>query len=127
MSIEPNWKNDNVLDHDASNNKIYTHASLSQSFFDIELLTNQSMHDCEKQYERLTKQFFELYKEGFCEVTFDGLSCWPPTPPNQTATIKCFSELNQVKYDDTSKLFNSKMPLLILNLYNCYYMAKYNF
>lgn len=103
MSFDPNWKNDVDLDREATNNNIYKHGSPSHSFIDVELLTNFSKNHCAKQYEQMTRTFFELYEQGFCEVTFDGLSCWPPTALNQTAVHKCFSELNHVKYDDTSE------------------------
>ncbi|XP_035222869.1 diuretic hormone receptor-like [Stegodyphus dumicola] len=35
----------------------------------------------------------------FCNVTWDGVSCWPATLAGNTAMVPCFSELNGVKYD----------------------------
>ncbi|XP_054719209.1 diuretic hormone receptor-like [Uloborus diversus] len=34
-----------------------------------------------------------------CNVTWDGLSCWPSTYAGNTATVPCFSEFNGVQYD----------------------------
>nr|XP_023013373.1 diuretic hormone receptor-like [Leptinotarsa decemlineata] len=63
--------------------------------------TNVSLEQCKVQYENETIQYSQLYPEGFCPVISDSVLCWPPTPLNETATIKCFSELFNIKYDDT--------------------------
>ncbi|XP_022240360.1 diuretic hormone receptor-like [Limulus polyphemus] len=34
-----------------------------------------------------------------CNVTWDGVSCWPPTPAGFKAEISCFSELKGIRYD----------------------------
>ncbi|XP_050043357.1 diuretic hormone receptor-like [Dermacentor andersoni] len=36
-----------------------------------------------------------------CLPTWDGLSCWPRTPPAHTSSIPCFATLNGVHYDTT--------------------------
>lgn len=43
--------------------------------------------------------FAEKYPEGFCDTTFDSISCWPPTTINNTVIISCFSEFRGVLYD----------------------------
>ncbi|XP_050505663.1 diuretic hormone receptor-like [Diabrotica virgifera virgifera] len=63
--------------------------------------TNVTLEQCKAQYANDTFVLSDAYPEGFCKVTFDGVVCWPPTPHNHTATIKCFSELFAIKYDDT--------------------------
>lgn len=35
----------------------------------------------------------------FCNIAWDGVSCWPATAAGTKATLPCFSELNGVKYD----------------------------
>ncbi|XP_046678521.1 diuretic hormone receptor-like [Homalodisca vitripennis] len=40
--------------------------------------------------------------EALCPRMWDGLLCWPPTPPATLARLPCFAELNGIKYD-TSK------------------------
>ncbi|GBL86606.1 Diuretic hormone receptor [Araneus ventricosus] len=37
--------------------------------------------------------------EGFCNATWDGLSCWPPVSAGSIASIPCFYEFNGVLYD----------------------------
>ncbi|XP_076352574.1 diuretic hormone receptor-like [Tachypleus tridentatus] len=34
-----------------------------------------------------------------CNATWDGVSCWPPTPAGFRAEIPCFSELKGIRYD----------------------------
>lgn len=41
--------------------------------------------------------------EAMCPRTWDSLLCWPPTAAGTMAQLPCFSELNGIKYDTTSK------------------------
>lgn len=60
------------------------------------------IHRCHELYEQETQRLEQLYSvEGFCEVFFDTLSCWPPTAPNTTAVISCFKELGGLRYNDS--------------------------
>ncbi|XP_042242832.1 diuretic hormone receptor-like [Homarus americanus] len=36
---------------------------------------------------------------GACPVKFDGVSCWPETPPDTTRAIPCFNDFNGVHYE----------------------------
>ncbi|KAG5885179.1 hypothetical protein JTB14_000942 [Gonioctena quinquepunctata] len=75
---------------------------MNDSYFDEESYsTNVSLEQCKLQYENESLELSQLYPEGFCHVTSDSVLCWPPTPINETATIKCLSELFNIKYDDT--------------------------
>ncbi|XP_073970041.1 diuretic hormone receptor-like isoform X2 [Rhodnius prolixus] len=37
--------------------------------------------------------------EEYCTTTWDGLLCWPNTPPGVTAYLPCVAEIDNVKYD----------------------------
>ncbi|XP_055935778.1 diuretic hormone receptor-like [Argiope bruennichi] len=47
--------------------------------------------------ENITRSFKE--DQGFCNATWDGLSCWPPVSAGSIASIPCFYEFNGVLYD----------------------------
>lgn len=66
-------------------------------------VTNLTSDHCRNQYANHTDLLLGSHLYDFCSVTFDSVLCWPPTPVNKTATIKCFSELFTIKYDDTRK------------------------
>lgn len=66
-------------------------------------VTNLTLDYCQLQFANHTASFLDTQQDGFCGVTFDSISCWPPTAINKTATIKCFSELFTIRYDDTRK------------------------
>lgn len=106
MSWASNWQHDlTPVDRDTSSNNVFKSDEDSLSTPGEELLTNLTLNLCLQVYENLTKRMVSSHPDGFCEATFDGLSCWPPTPLNQTAVNRCFSELNHVKYDDTREYF----------------------
>ncbi|CAH1101345.1 unnamed protein product [Psylliodes chrysocephalus] len=63
--------------------------------------TNVTLEQCQAQYANESQFLSQQYPEGYCRVTFDRVLCWPPSPHNTTASIKCFSELFNIKYDDT--------------------------
>ncbi|GJQ71319.1 putative Secretin family 7 transmembrane receptor [Trypoxylus dichotomus] len=56
---------------------------------------------CLTRYFNESLLFAEKYPEGFCDATFDSVSCWPPTPLNETVIIRCFSEFRGVLYDSS--------------------------
>lgn len=60
--------------------------------------------------------FAEKYPEGFCDTTFDSISCWPPTTINNTVIISCFSEFRGVLYDASCKYRN------IFLFFACFYL-----
>lgn len=60
---------------------------------------------CVQQYANETLVMNETRPEGFCPASFDRVSCWPPTPFNTTAVIRCFKQFYDVFYDDTRKCF----------------------
>ncbi|XP_054711565.1 diuretic hormone receptor-like, partial [Uloborus diversus] len=41
------------------------------------------------------------FTDAFCNATWDGLSCWPPTRAGSSAVIKCMECLNKVPYDSS--------------------------
>ncbi|KAK9890907.1 hypothetical protein WA026_012249 [Henosepilachna vigintioctopunctata] len=65
----------------------------------FESFINQSF--CESLYSNNTLVLSEENPSGYCGPVADPVACWPPTPANTTAIIKCLSELYSVKYDDT--------------------------
>lgn len=56
---------------------------------------------CDSVYVKETNELLRTHLNAFCAPIVDPVMCWPPTPVNQTAIMKCFSELNFIKYDDT--------------------------
>lgn len=57
---------------------------------------------CEELYANETLAMSrELSTLGFCGPMADPVACWPPTPVNTTAVIRCFAELNFIRYDDS--------------------------
>ncbi|XP_018579874.1 diuretic hormone receptor-like, partial [Anoplophora glabripennis] len=99
-----NWQQDlTPLDHDSVNGFEYHPVmdNTNGSYFDEPYKTNVTLEQCKAQYANQTAALQQLHPEGFCRVTFDSVLCWPPTAINDTATIKCFSELFNIKYDDT--------------------------
>ncbi|XP_056633381.1 diuretic hormone receptor-like [Diorhabda sublineata] len=63
--------------------------------------TNLTIDQCKAKYATETQNLSETQPQRFCKVISDSVLCWPPTPYNSTATIRCFSELFNIKYDDT--------------------------
>ncbi|MPC80437.1 Diuretic hormone receptor [Portunus trituberculatus] len=41
--------------------------------------------------------------KGACPVKFDGVSCWPQTPPGTLRIIPCFEVFNGVYYDPSGE------------------------
>lgn len=69
-----------------------------------EVATNKSLRDvCREKYAEETVILESNFTEPFCKVSFDRVSCWPPTPAGTTAVIKCMAYLNNIRYDDTRK------------------------
>lgn len=94
------------FEHDFLNERGYAPApseAMNVSLAEDALLSNLTLQDCRSQYANETEALLTLHPGGFCKVSFDSIMCWPPTLINDTASIKCFSEFNNMKYDDTSK------------------------
>jgi hypothetical protein len=70
---------------------------------DIKIKLNITLQHCTNLYLNKTAALAESNHERVCPVTTDGLLCWPPTPVNETASVKCFAELMHIRYDDTRK------------------------
>jgi corticotropin releasing hormone receptor 1 len=68
---------------------------------DIKIKLNITLQHCTNLYLNKTAALAESNHERVCPVTTDGLLCWPPTPVNETASVKCFAELMHIRYDDT--------------------------
>lgn len=49
---------------------------------------------------------FLQYDGSFCNTSFDGLLCWPPTKIDTVLMQPCFSEFQGVQYDVSSELIN---------------------
>ena len=43
---------------------------------------------------------------GACPVKFDGVSCWPQTPPGTLRVIPCFEVFNGVYYDPSGEYYS---------------------
>ncbi|CAL4066158.1 unnamed protein product, partial [Meganyctiphanes norvegica] len=76
--------------------------SLMRQFMDHSLLINNSTDD-----SKLTSCFLEFVTAcpsrdmTACPTKFDGVSCWPETPPGTMRAIPCFDEFNGVGYDSS--------------------------
>lgn len=44
---------------------------------------------------------------GACPVKFDGVSCWPETPPGHVRVIRCFDMFNGVRYDPSGEYWTT--------------------
>ncbi|XP_030749956.1 diuretic hormone receptor-like [Sitophilus oryzae] len=62
------------------------------------------LEDCQKTYANETLRLQETHPDGFCNVSFDNILCWPPTPINTKAEVKCFSEFMGIYYDDSQNV-----------------------
>lgn len=80
---------------------------MNESYDEDLFVTNLTLEHCQIQYANQTALLEELYPGAYCGVTFDSILCWPPTPVNESAVTKCFSELFNIKYDDTRKYDNN--------------------
>lgn len=56
---------------------------------------------CHQRWANETTVFNDAHV-SICPTHYDSVICWPPTPVNSTAVVKCFAELNGIRYDDTS-------------------------
>lgn len=67
--------------------------------------------DDDQKVLRCFDQFLESLPErepggamaGGCPVKFDGVSCWPQTPPGTLRVIPCFDVFNGVYYDPSGE------------------------
>lgn len=84
--------------------------------------TNKSLKDvCRDTYAEETTFLESNFTAPFCKVSFDRVSCWPPTPANTTAVIKCMAYLNNIRYDDTRKFYVCEWTLksfIMIGLFN---------
>lgn len=104
MSWDSKWEYDiDSVDFHTSSRNTYKPEEDAKSLLAQEPLTNLTLEYCSKLYENVTNSFRKTNQGGFCEVTFDGILCWPPTPLNVTAVNKCFKKLLNIDYDDTRK------------------------
>ncbi|CAG9862129.1 unnamed protein product [Phyllotreta striolata] len=100
-----NWeRNTGSLDHDFVNEYFDQDSSDNMSlYYDYEEDNphiNKTIEDCKREFYNDTAYLEQHHPEGFCKVTFDSIMCWPPTPYNKTATVKCFKYLFSIRYDD---------------------------
>ncbi|XP_066955927.1 diuretic hormone receptor-like [Macrobrachium rosenbergii] len=66
-------------------------------------------HENSEHDHKLLKCFHEYvisimepqYGPGACPVKFDGVSCWPETPPGTVRSIPCFTDFNGINYEPT--------------------------
>ncbi|XP_017773642.1 PREDICTED: uncharacterized protein LOC108562530, partial [Nicrophorus vespilloides] len=65
----------------------------------------EAVNKCNALYANDTLDLKKRFPDDgdFCETVFDSISCWPPTQLNDTAVVRCFSELNGIRYNDTRK------------------------
>lgn len=63
------------------------------------------MMQCFGQYiqSRISPEF----GPGACPVKFDGVSCWPETPPGHVRVIRCFDMFNGVRYDPSGEYWTA--------------------
>lgn len=57
---------------------------------------------CRSKYKN-EEEVLTLGEGNYCNASSDSIMCWPPTPVNSTAYLKCFSEFLGFRYDDTRK------------------------
>lgn len=55
------------------------------------------MLECFDQYVK--SRHNPEFGPGACPVKFDGVSCWPETPPGRVRVIPCFDTFNGMQYD----------------------------
>ncbi|CAH1099939.1 unnamed protein product [Psylliodes chrysocephalus] len=99
------WEQDSgPADHDIPNESLYRFAISNMYMYDEDYDDNpvsKTIEDCKAEFQNQTDYLQQHYRNGFCNVTFDSVMCWPPTPYNETATIKCFKYLFSIRYNDT--------------------------
>lgn len=86
--------------------------TMNESYQQDFSVTNLTLEQCQSEYRNQTYLLSRIHSGEFCDVTFDSILCWPPTPINETAVIKCFSELFSIKYDETRKY---EIEIFIIN------------
>ncbi|XP_072386655.1 diuretic hormone receptor-like isoform X1 [Diabrotica undecimpunctata] len=95
-----NWEQDlSPLDHDTPNT--YERTMYEDYDYDSGINKTVTIDDCKEEFSNQTQYLQQNYPDDFCKVAFDSLVCWPPTRKNEVATIQCFAELFEVKYDTT--------------------------
>lgn len=67
----------------------------------LECLLDQELDEQHRSQETLPSPL--------CKRVWDKLLCWPPTPPGTIARLPCFSELNGIHYDTSSKFFSVRL------------------
>nr|CAH7727220.1 unnamed protein product [Callosobruchus chinensis] len=60
-----------------------------------------SLEDCKLLYINETVRLMKEQRDAFCRVTFDSVLCWPPVKLDSVVVVRCFSELNNIYYDDS--------------------------
>ncbi|XP_050297140.1 diuretic hormone receptor-like isoform X2 [Anthonomus grandis grandis] len=98
-----NWQQDQgPMDHEVEGSSYMGYGVNGSSLDDMmRFRPNKTIEDCERLYVNETIKLLKTHPDGFCRVAFDNILCWPPTPYNSLAKVKCFSEFYGVKYDDT--------------------------
>lgn len=85
---------------------------------DLENIFVINQTSCENLYLNESISIAREYQSvGYCKPIADPVACWPPTAANTTAVIKCFAELNFIKYDDSREFplscYLNFIPLMI--------------
>nr|CAI5838429.1 unnamed protein product [Callosobruchus analis] len=83
---------------------------MNVSYLEEEILkSNVTLEQCRSAYADDSQRLADAHPEGFCRVAFDSVLCWPPTPLNQTATVKYKADafLNTLTYH-----FNNAFPVV---------------
>ncbi|XP_049823809.1 diuretic hormone receptor-like isoform X2 [Aethina tumida] len=65
---------------------------------------------CKELFFEQISYFNATFGNDYCKTVTDQLVCWPPTQPNTTATVKCFSYLGGLRYDDTQNATRECYP-----------------
>ncbi|KAF5298226.1 hypothetical protein FQA39_LY02650 [Lamprigera yunnana] len=71
---------------------------------------------CKQKHRSEENNITNLRDGQYCNASSDFIMCWPPTPVNTTAYLKCFSEFLGYKYDDRVFQFYRRF---LKNIVNC--------
>lgn len=64
---------------------------------------DQKVLRCFEQFVASLMEPDDAAMAGACPVKFDGVSCWPQTPPGTLRVIPCFDVFNGVYYDPSGE------------------------